>query len=190
MPRMVEVFSLLMAVMFPLRPLLRITRLQAWFLEQLTQLAEDGADPRYCAELEAALAFGKEGLNLLVGYRVQELLGQRFRGGHWRSPRFPTPRPYSEILARFARLLARLGHIQRLTRRRANQLRRQMAKNLVNIASSVPATTHASAHPLDVLPRQRRGRWIARHCTRDGGRCALSRGPPATSCSEISSTQL
>lgn len=47
-----------MAVMLALRALVPITRLYAWFLEQLTQLAEDGADPRHCAELEAAVAFG------------------------------------------------------------------------------------------------------------------------------------
>lgn len=136
---------LLTGVMFPLRLLVRITRLYAFFVEQLAELADECADPEvrkdpwYCAYFEAAVAFGADRLNLLVGCRVHELLSQRLRKARWRSPPFSTPRPYHEVFARYTRLIARLGQIERLALRRAKKLRRF---NLSRIHTQSPRRLH------------------------------------------------
>ncbi|MDP3495421.1 MAG: hypothetical protein Q8R82_20120, partial [Hyphomonadaceae bacterium] len=98
----------------PLRPLLRLWRVVIYFLRNFDILLDAQLDrysntPDGRRELEAAIAFGEDGINLMIYARTCELLG--VTPSIKRGPVFQEPakdRPIAELLARHARMLDRL----------------------------------------------------------------------------------
>ena len=179
----------------PLRPLLRLWRIVVYFLANLDHILEIDFD-RYAyteagrRELEAGIAFGEDGINIMIYARTCELLGVT---PIIKSPIFQEPaksRPIAELLARHARMLDRLRTFEQRAQRRAARIMRENTHppyggplRLDATHQSTSPAFHAvedAARALEVLHRRRRGRWIARPCAQDGGGCASPRGPPPT----------
>ncbi len=177
----------------PLRPLLRLWRIVIYFLASLDHILEIDFD-RYAyseagrRELEAGIAFGEDGINIMIYARTCELLGLT---PVIKRPIYQEPaksRPIAELLACHARMLDRQRTFEQRAQRRAARILREMAHPPYGGPLRLDAT-HQSTSPalrmvedavslLEVLPRRRRGRWIARTCAQDGGGCASPRGPP------------
>ncbi|MDP3491618.1 MAG: hypothetical protein Q8R82_00775 [Hyphomonadaceae bacterium] len=184
----------------PLRPLLRLWRVVIYFLRNFDILLDAQFDrysntPDGRRELEAAIAFGEDGINLMIYARTCELLG--VTPSIKRGPVFQEPakdRPIAELLARHARMLDRLRTFEKRARQRANRILRAMNESPLRLAASLQSTSPSlrlvedSVSLLEVLPRRRRGRWIARPRAQDGGGCALPRGPPTHPISETKPT--
>ena len=165
----------------PLRPLLRLWEIMIYFLRTFDSILNTDFD-RYAhteagrREFEAGIAFGEDGINLMIYARTCELLGVI---PIIRRPIFQEPaksRPIADLLARHARMLDLLRTFEQRAQRRATRILRRAAK----LQSTSPAfhAVEDTMHALEVPPRRRRGRWIARTRAQDGGGCASPRGPP------------
>jgi hypothetical protein len=125
----------------PLRPLLRLWRIVIYFLANLDHILEIDFD-RYAyteagrRELEAGIAFGEDGINIMTYARTCELLGV---APIIKRPIYQEPaksRPIRELLARHARMLDRLRTFEQRAQRRAARILREAAH---------PARSRASA---------------------------------------------
>ena len=155
----------------PLRPLLRLWRIVVYFLANLDHILDTNFD-RYAyteagrRELEAGIAFGEDGINIMIYARTCELLGVT---PIIKSPIFQEPaksRPIAELLARHARMLDRLRTFEQRAQRRAARILREIEQAGplgCNTMLQSPAlrAEDASAILLDVLPRRRRCRLRA-----------------------------
>jgi len=181
----------------PLRPLLRLWRIVIYFLANLDHILETDFD-RYAfteagrRELEAGIAFGEDGINIMIYARTCELLGLT---PIIKSPIFQEPaksRPIAELLTRHARMLDRLRTFEQRAQRRAARILRQIeqAGPLGLDASHQSASpslrlveaNHRALFVVQIasLSAQHWGRWIARVRAQDGGGSHDARGPPPT----------
>ncbi len=165
----------------PLRPLLRLWRVVVYFLRNFDVLLEAQFD-RYAytaagrKELEAAIAFGEDGINLMIYARTCELLG--IVPVIKRGPVFQeaaSPRPIAELMARHARMIDLLRTFEHRAQQRAMRIRREIEQNPLRLDASHQSTSpmlcmvEDAVVMLEVLHRRRRGRWIARPSAQDGG---------------------
>ena len=183
----------------PLRPLLRLWRVVVYFLRNFDVLFEAQFD-RYAytaagrKELEAAIAFGEDGINLMIYARTCELLGivpVIKRGPVFQEP--AKPRPIAELMARHARMIDLLRTFEHRARQRAKRILCEIAKNPLRLAATPQSTSPAlcaeeeNHRRLSSSSAPRWGRWIARPCAQDGGGAALPRAPPSIPTADIHS---
>jgi hypothetical protein len=152
-------------------------------------------DPAYRSTLAAAFFDAHRKLDLLIYLRACEIAGVRAKITSFK-PDYSHTSSSADLIKlwrSFLRLVAKFDDYERYAVKRAERLKREdttIPPSLRDSPLRLDAphratspgfagggpTTHTD---LEVLPRQRRGRWIARPCAQDGGGCALARGPPS-----------
>ena len=178
----------------PLRPLLRLWEIMIYFLRTFDSILNTDFD-RYAhteagrREFEAGIAFGEDGINLMIYARTCELLGVT---PVIRRPIFQEPaksRPIADLLARHARMLDLLRTFEQRAQRRAARIVRSEQSPL-RLAASLQSTSpalcaeeenHRALFNVQISSSSAKhwGRWIARPCAQDGGGLfAQPRGPP------------
>ncbi len=196
---MAQVRDILCLIFFPLGQLARLWRVALDYLHAIEAVLADEAClaefrdlPASRAALEASIANAEDVIAVLIGVRTRELLGLGFSIS--RRPTFDVritkARSMNQVLARYSRMLASLSQIERIARRRANRIRREMRDSLPSVSMlridpPPPALRAVEAiretGSISCLSMRSRGRWIARACAQDGGGLrgiCRPRGPP------------
>jgi len=177
---MIELFLILLRLLFPRDPVAAMTEAMRFFLGSLLARLEDAEtllqlqnDPRERASLEAAIASAEDGINLIIHHRARQILGLRLTHIPANTEHPPhCARPLHEVLARFERAVSLYENIERLAQRRAQRMKREMADNPLDLDVSTPSCPRYryTCVPQDGMPR--------RSVAKAGGGCALARGPP------------
>ncbi|RYD98442.1 MAG: hypothetical protein EOP61_15570 [Sphingomonadales bacterium] len=175
-----------------------ITAGLALFADDL-ELEALATDRTYRQTIAAALFDAHRKLDLLIYHRACELAGVTTHLGF--KPDYSWTHSSTDVIAlwkSFHRFLEKFDDYERYAIKRAERLKREdttICPSLRNSPDCLEATHHATAFAgsalatdtaLSVLPRRRRGRWIARTRAQDGRGCALARGsalargPPLT----------
>jgi len=196
---MKALWQIILAILWRLRPVQALeVNLRDVIEIGLSLFADDlevetlSADPHYRREIAAALADAHAKLGLLVYLRACELTNTRhairsFIPNH----SFTHASTSLDALWRsFHRLIAKFDDYECLAAKRAERMKRDATTLTPSLRDSPLRldATHQSTSPacgggglathtgLEVLPRQKRGRWIGASSRRDGGGCASSRG--------------
>ena len=192
---MYRMLLVLLRILFPLDPVARMIEGTRFYfrniiacLERPEDVAELKAHPLARAELEAWIAAGEHGINLLIHDRARQILGLPYvYTPRIRPPEHTRIRPLGEITARLSRALALFSRIEQLAQRRAERMRRERDENPLRLAPSAQSTSPAFAVEathrcllivqIASLSPKDWGRWIARVRAQDGGG-SHARGPP------------
>jgi len=141
---MVDLFLVLLRILFPLNPVRRLWEVTRDYLSELMDRLEDPDgfadlvhDPHACADLEAHIAVAEQGIHLLIHERARQILGLPFEYTP-RSPVYPRHRakPLRQVIARFSRAAALFQDIERLAQRRAARMRHEMEQNPLPLDAS------------------------------------------------------
>ena len=189
MPAMVLTPILLM-ILYPLSPALRLYEFVRWLLSQVLSWLEvlEEEDTATLIRIDAFLAIIEQFLHAIIGKLAAEQLGLTFR----KKPSMGLmPRPQrgkslsrQHLFGRFERLVQMFQDIDRLVARRADFIRRELDGNplrlLTAFADTSPAGGGNIARNLGRLPPPRMwGRWPVASSRPDrGGACLLIRAPP------------
>ena len=149
-------------------------------------------DPAYRSTLAAAFFDAHRKLDLLIYLRACEIAGVRAKITSFK-PDYSHTSSSADLIKlwrSFLRLVAKFDDYERYAVKRAERLKREDTTIPPSLRDSPLRldATHRSTSPgfagggptthtaLEVLPRQRRGRWIGASSRRDGGGCVLARG--------------
>ena len=178
---MFELSQIIIWVLWRLRPVMAVEANLADIIATGFAMFSDETDlalmedPNHCAMILVGIADANTKLDLLIYLRACEILGIRSRAKDFKPNRIATRsgRTPQECWARFRRLVIRFQDYERLAQRRAERLRSEQSP--LRLAATLQSTSpmlrmvENAMHALEVLPRRRRGRWIARACAQDGG---------------------
>ncbi len=196
---MKALWQIILAILWRLRPVSALeVNLRDVIDIGLAMFADDLAlddithDPAYRSTLAAAFFDAHRKLDLLIYLRACEIAGVRAKITSFK-PDYSHTNSSADLIKlwrSFQRLVAEFDDYERYASLRAERLKREEATLCPSLRDSPLRldATHRSTSPgfagggptartaLEVLPRQRRGRWRAHACARDGGGCASSRG--------------
>ncbi len=190
-----QMLLILLRILFPLDPVARTRELmRSWLGMVMSWVADPEELEAYAywsedrAKLESCICFLEYAMQVLIHDRACQMLGQRYVHVPLQDkPHIRHPKSLNQLLKRLAQLARDFHNLDALASRRANRMRRDRdsAPLRLDATHRSPSPGFAGGGPathtaLEVLPRQRRGRWRAHICARDGGGCASSRGPPST----------
>ena len=145
----------LLLILYPLSPALRAWEFVRWFLGVVAYGLED---PAYVEELKEGgeelvkldrwLRVMEGFLNAVVGRLAADQLGLRFKKGRHPSlglmPRESLKQlVFSEVFARFERLVLMLGEVERLAAIRARRIRRELDANPLGLAGTLENSSPA-----------------------------------------------
>ncbi len=192
-----QMFLILLRILFPLDPVARFRELmRSWlglvmsWVADPEELASYAYWPKDRAKLESCICFLEYAMQVLIHDRTRQMLGQRYVYMPLQDkPHIRHPKSLDQLLKRLAQLARDFHNLDALAARRAERMRREESltpslrdsslrldaphrSTSPGFAGGAPATHTA----LEVLPRQRRGRWIGASSRRDGGGCVLARG--------------
>ena len=193
---MVSLLLTLLRVLFPLDPVARLREITRDYINWLVSCLEDEqkledlhTNPLARAGFAAHIIVAEHGVNLLIHDRARQLAGLPFLyRPRMQPPELRRVRPLVQIIDRLSRVAEAFQNLERLAARRAQRIKRELSDSPLRLAATLQSTSpmlrmvEDSVLLLEVLPRRRRGRWIARPCAQDGGGLfAFPRGPPAYS---------
>ncbi|RYG38129.1 MAG: hypothetical protein EON93_02550 [Burkholderiales bacterium] len=190
-------FILLLRILFPLdlvgrsREFMRgwLQMVMGWVMDP-TNIADFAEFPEDRLWLEGHIAATEHAMQILVWERAREMLGLPFIYIRRQdNPRLRRAKTMAQLFRRLSQLAHNFRNLDTLAARSAAQMKREQTADPLSLHANdfMRVDAEASATPLEVLHRQRRGRWHARPCAHDGGGCALARGwlnatgPPLTS---------
>ncbi len=196
---MKALWQIILAILWRLRPVQALEANLAHIIQLcLGMFSDEDAiddltfDPAYSQTIAAAFFDAHRKVDLLIYLRACEIVGVRPIINSFK-PDFRWTHSSTNLIAlwrSFQRLAAKFADYERYAIKRAERLRREDTTLCPSLRASPLRldATHRSTSPgfagggptthtaLEVLPRQRRGRWRAHTCARDGGGCASSRG--------------
>ncbi len=194
---MYELSQIILWILWTLRPAMAVETNLVDILNEAIAFFENpegldwlDEDPANCMQVSAALMDAHAKLDLMIHLRACEIAGIPHRTRTWRPTILPhhSDRTAAACWRRFVQLARRFDDAERLAHLRAIKLRREadnpLASLPLRLAASLQSTSPTQcvvedAQHLEVLHRRRRGRWIGASSRRDGGGCALARGPPS-----------
>jgi hypothetical protein len=202
---MKQLWMTLLAIFAPLGSLARVL---AVILDWMAGFEARLADPEINRAFQTLdgrralagnIAQGEHWVNLLIGARCAELIGQRHTARFhtdWSGWEPHVPDSFDILMQRYQRLRLSFATIERDARHRAARIRHESAACPLRLAPSAQSTSpalcavEASDHHVASTSATHWGRWHARPCTHDGlaRRSAAkaaggshARGPPLTS---------
>ncbi|MDP3491738.1 MAG: hypothetical protein Q8R82_01395, partial [Hyphomonadaceae bacterium] len=192
LPPMVDLLLTLLRILFPLDPVARLREITRDYISQIMGWLDDPLDVEEIAHredlreiLEAHIIAAEHGVQLLITERARQIAGLPFiYTARIAPPYLRRTKSLSRLLKRLTNLARLFHNLERLAHRRAERMQLERANTPLRLAPSVQSTSPTlrvvedSVIMLEVLHRRRRGRWIGASSRRDGGGCALPRGPP------------
>ncbi len=198
---MYELSQIILWILWTLRPAMAVETNLVDILNEAMRLFEDEDsrlwmedDPANCALVSQALLDARSKLDLLIYLRACEIADLPHRARMWRPVKLlhHSDRDLAACWRRFGGLAARFDDAERLAQLRAAKLLRErdeLPPSLRAVSPFCLDASHRSTFPslrpgqdiaqrLEVLHRQRRGRWIATSSSRDGRGRTHARGPP------------
>jgi len=192
-----QMFILLLRILFPLDKVARSREFMRAWLQKIVSWVTDPEDIEGFAywtddraKLEGHICALEYAMQVLIHERAREMLGLPFIFfPRQRNPHIRHPKSMHQLFKRLAQSARNFDNLDKLAARRAERMKREGATLGPSLRDSPLRldAPHRSTSPtlcvvedantaLEVLPRQRRGRWRAHACARDGGGCASSRG--------------
>jgi hypothetical protein len=161
---MTLLLPVLLMILYPLAPALRLCETVRWFLQQiLLALKCEGyvallrKDRRELAALNGWLCDAEARLNIVIGYAAREQLGLpclRLRPPGGTRIALSKPLSFEDVFCRFERLVLMLPDIERLAARRARRIKRELDANPLGLIDPRPAAPEPAA-PLRLAGRSR-----------------------------------